>query len=62
MKFARLKDQYDKENYINVERVNFVRQYDETTTEINFGDKESNVYVKMPASAVVSALGSAGKF
>jgi hypothetical protein len=61
VKLVRFEDISGRETFVNVDRVNHVSDFGSGTTEINFGDKEANVYVAMEVSAVASTLLKAGK-
>lgn len=60
MRLVRFQDVNGRETFVNADRVNHVSDYGSGTTEINFGDKEANVYVAMEVSAVASTLLKAG--
>jgi len=61
MRLVRFEDINGRETFVNLDRVNHVSDYGSGTTEINFGDKQANVYVTMEVSAVASTLLKAGK-
>ena len=61
MKLARFTDGYDKETYVNADRVNYVQDYGDGITIIHFSDAKDNITVKMPVGAVASTLFNAGK-
>ena len=56
MKLVRFEDINGRETFVNPERVNHVSDYGSGTTEINFGDKQANVFVAMDIAAVASTL------
>jgi hypothetical protein len=61
MKLVRFEDINGRETFVNADRVNHISDYGSGTTEINFGDKESTVYVPVEVSAVASTLLKAAK-
>jgi len=61
MRLVRFEDINGRETFVNPDRVNHVSDFGSGTTEINFGDKETTVYVTMEVSAVASTLLKATK-
>jgi hypothetical protein len=61
MRLVRFEDINGRETFVNPDRVNHVSDFGSGTTEINFGDKETTVYVTMEVSAVASTLLKAAK-
>ncbi len=61
MRLVRFEDINGRETFVNADRVNHVSDFGSGTTEINFGDKESTVYVTMKVSSVASTLLKAEK-
>jgi hypothetical protein len=56
MRLVRFEDINGRETFVNPDRVTFVSDYGSGTTEINFGDKDSTIYVAVEVSAVASIL------
>lgn len=60
VKLVRFEDEYGMETYVNADQVTHIRAMGESTV-IHFGSDKHTVTVKMPASAVASALAGADK-